>query len=115
MGLLLGFASLHLMHVVAARACGERIVWWFAVAALCLSSVGIYLGRFQRLNSWDAVRRPHDIIDMVQSRLHDPFANATLLTVVIAFSVTLSLCYFALYTVVLPRLDLDRLRSRVWR
>ena len=52
---------------------------------------------------------------MVQSRLHDPFANATLLTVVIAFSVTLSLCYFALYTVVLPRLDLDRLRSRVWR
>jgi uncharacterized membrane protein len=104
-GLLLGFASLYLMQFVAARTVGERMAWSWAVGVLCLSSVGIYLGRFQRLNSWDAIRHPRLILDMVSARLQDPFANETLLTVTIAFSAFLVVSYVVIYALVLPRLE----------
>ncbi|MFN0148120.1 MAG: DUF1361 domain-containing protein [Dehalococcoidia bacterium] len=111
-GLLLGFASLYLMQAVAARTIGVRLTWWWVVAVLCLSSVGIYLGRYQRLNSWDVVRQPRRIIDMVQERLQAPFANETLLVVTLLFSLSLTAAYVLLYTVVLPRMDFRRGRFR---
>jgi uncharacterized membrane protein len=103
-GMLLGFASLYLMQAVAASAVGERLVWWFVLVVLGLSSIGIYLGRFQRLNSWDAVRRPGHIGDMALARARDPFANPTLLAVTVGFTAALTATYLALYTFALPRL-----------
>src|SRR3954447_4165942 len=57
-GLLLGLASLFLMHAVARRVVGAVSAWVLVVGALTLSSFGIYLGRVQRWNSWDAFVRP---------------------------------------------------------
>lgn len=102
-GLLLGFASLYLMQAVAARAVGDRIVWWCVVAVLSLSSVGIYLGRFQRLNSWDAVRHPRLIAAMIRERLQAPLDNPTLITVTLFFTVFLSVAYLLAYTLVAAR------------
>ena len=111
-GLLLGFASLYLMQAVASRTVGERLTWSWVVAVLCLTSVGIYLGRYQRLNSWDVVRHPRMIVSMVEERLQAPFANTTLLLVTVVFTLSLTLCYLVLYAVVLPRMDFRRGRFR---
>ncbi len=57
-GLSLGWLSLYLMQEVVRGWCGARWAWRFAVAMLALSSFGIYLGRFERWNSWDVFARP---------------------------------------------------------
>lgn len=79
-GLLLGLGSLYLVHAVVAARLGEAAGWGLAVGALALSSVGIYLGRFPRFNSWDVVTNPGGLVDVVLSRLGDPLGNPFLLT-----------------------------------
>ena len=56
--LALGFASLLLVQFVVTRAAGAMIGWATALASLFAASVGIYLGRVLRFNSWDVVHRP---------------------------------------------------------
>jgi uncharacterized membrane protein len=96
-GLLLGFASLYLMQRVTENYLGTRAIWLFVTGVLTLSSVGIYLGRFQRLNSWDAVTQPHRLADMAGFRLLHPFSNPTLLTVIVFFTLFLTVVYLLLY------------------
>ena len=57
-GLVLGLASLLLIHAITRRLVGSTKAWLFVVAVLALCSFGIYLGRVQRLNSWDVFVRP---------------------------------------------------------
>ena len=61
-GLALGFVSLYLMQVVVARRLGPLAGWGVVWAALVLSGVGVYLGRFERWNSWDVVTEPSKVV-----------------------------------------------------
>ena len=54
-------------HISAA---GTRSVLF---AAILLSGLGIYIGRFRRWNSWDALLRPDDLLtDLVHSFMQGP-------------------------------------------
>jgi uncharacterized membrane protein len=63
-GLLLGVVSMFLMHDIVRRQFGRAAGWAFVFAAGVLSSLGIYIGRFLRWNSWDLFFHPLE-------RLHD--------------------------------------------
>ncbi len=104
-GLLLGFASLYLVQSIVRLSISERATWLFVLATLSLSSVGIYLGRYQRLNSWDAVRHPTLIPGMIRARLGDPFGNPALIAVTLTFTTLLFVGYLAVYAVLLPRFE----------
>ena len=54
-GLVIGFVSLYLMQSTVRRMAGELTSWVFIAAVAALSSLGICLGRFLRLNSWDII------------------------------------------------------------
>jgi len=54
-GLIIGFVSLYLMQSAVRRIAGEWLSWLFIAAVAVLSSFGICLGRFLRLNSWDII------------------------------------------------------------
>jgi uncharacterized membrane protein len=54
-GLVIGFVSLYLMQLTVRRMAGEMASWIFIAAVAGLSSFGICLGRFLRLNSWDII------------------------------------------------------------
>jgi len=110
-GLLLGFASVYLIEAVLDRSLGRRVMWPFTLGVLGLASVGIYLGRFQRLNSWDALRHPHLLLDMARERMAHPLSNHTLLLVTVLFTLALTLAYTAICTYVLPRVALNRRRQ----
>jgi uncharacterized membrane protein len=97
--LALGFASLLLVQIVVTRAAGPVAGWSVAVAALFLSSVGMYLGRVDRFNSWDVVRRPRLVAWTLRQRLDDPFANHELLLFVAATGGFLTLAYVVVYGV----------------
>ena len=78
-GLLLGLASLLLVHRIVAARMGTAAGWALAIGSLALTSLGVYLGRFPRFNSWDVVTNPQGLVDVVLGRLLDPFGNPFLL------------------------------------
>ncbi|WP_346007795.1 DUF1361 domain-containing protein [Janibacter terrae] len=78
-GLLLGLASLLLVHHVVAARVGHLAGWVLAIGSLALSSLGIYLGRFPRFNSWDVLTNPRGLVDVIAYRLADPLGNPFLL------------------------------------
>jgi uncharacterized membrane protein len=97
-GLTLGFASLYLVHVVARRSLGSITVWAGIAVVLALTSFGIYLGRFERWNSWDVVSRPGPLLHSIGARIVDPDPRTAGVTVV--FTAFLALAYAAFYSVV---------------
>jgi uncharacterized membrane protein len=89
-GLMLGFCSLQEMQRLFTRAYGRRWGWAFAVVALLLGSLGVYIGRFLRYNSWNVVSHPQALaLDLADRFLH-PFMHAR------TYGVTLLLTAFLL-------------------
>ena len=57
-GLLLGLTSIHLLRRIARQRVGPVASRVTIVAVFAASSFGIFLGRFEQLNSWDLLARP---------------------------------------------------------
>ena len=106
-GVLLGFASLYLMQTVVRQWRGAVAGWIFAFVAIALGSLGIYLGRFLRLNSWDALEHPSVLPRILHAAARDPFAYQEAIAVTVLFTAALSFAYFLLYNVAAGGLDLD--------
>jgi len=96
-GLVLGFVSLYLMQSVVARMFGRVVSWMFIAVVAGLSSFGVYLGRFVRVNSWDVVTRPGKLYDGVHAWVSDPFAHSTSFAFPILFATFLFIAYVMLY------------------
>jgi uncharacterized membrane protein len=93
-GLLLGLLSLYLIHAVARRAVGAVNAWALVLAVLALSSFGIYLGRFERWNSWDVFTRPQSLLGDALEHLTD----ARTVSVTILFTAFLTTSYLVFYS-----------------
>ena len=57
-GLFLGMVSLFLMQEIVRREFGGWFGWGFVLVVAGLSSIGVYMGRFLRWNSWDIFGNP---------------------------------------------------------
>ncbi len=66
-GLLLGIVSLYLMQEIVRKTFGKLLGWVFVFSVSLLSSIGVYLGRFLRWNSWDIL---HDPIQIMRESWH---------------------------------------------
>ena len=106
-GLMLGFASLYLMQSVVRQWRGDIAGWAFAVVSIALSSLGIYLGRFLRLNSWDALEHPSVLPRIAHAVARDPVAYQEAIAVTVTFTAGLTFAYFLLYSFAGLRLELD--------
>jgi len=96
-GLLLGLLSLYLMQRRVSRLCGPRTGWLFALAAVGLAGFGIYLGRFERWNSWDLFTRPLVLSADVWGLFRHPHANRAAFTFSTLCAGFLFLTYAAFY------------------
>ena len=61
-GLLLGVVSLYLMQEIVKRVFGKFFGWLMVLSVSILGSIGVYLGRFLRWNSWDLIHMPKEIL-----------------------------------------------------
>jgi uncharacterized membrane protein len=71
-GMLLGVISLYLMQDIIVRNFGHTTGWIFVFVVSALSSFGIYVGRFVRLNSWDIMQNPGETAQEVLGVIVDP-------------------------------------------
>ncbi|MEP7198307.1 MAG: DUF1361 domain-containing protein [Chloroflexota bacterium] len=71
-GLFLAFASLRTMQTLAQQLFGRAASWLLVVATVGLSGFGIYLGRFMNFNSWDVLKQPDDVFEVVVGRMLHP-------------------------------------------
>jgi uncharacterized membrane protein len=92
-GLMLGVISLYLVHCVVGSTYGTAAGWALAGVALGLSGLGMYLGRFVRLNSWDVFTHPDMLIDKVLLRAEDIQEDLRLLAFAGGASLLLALLY----------------------
>jgi uncharacterized membrane protein len=96
-GLALGFVSLFLIHSVARRHLGAVRAWIGVWAVLALSSVGVFLGRFRRFNSWDVFTDPKPILGALAKGLSDPLDYPKVVAVTVVFSGFLVGTYLVFY------------------
>lgn len=95
-GLVLGFASLAIFHRVAASRFGPVRGWGLVASASFLAGFGIYLGRFERWNTWDLLARPFDLLASVAAPVLNPFGNERVWAVTLSIGGFLFLAYAAL-------------------
>ena len=88
-GVLLGVVSFYIMHMIILGAFGRLAGWVFVLIVSGLSSLGIYLGRYGRFNSWDIFQHPSEVALTLLGRVIDPslrlFAFTGLLTAFFLF------------------------------
>jgi uncharacterized membrane protein len=96
-GLVLGFLSLYLVQAVVARRLGRPAGWTLALGALAASGVGVYLGRFQRWNSWDVFTEPSRIVGQLASAALDPLAHGRPLALSVSFAFAWCMGYALFY------------------
>jgi uncharacterized membrane protein len=104
-GLLLGFGSLYLVQLILQRVVGPALAWLGVVGVLALASAGVYVGRFIRFNSWDALLHPLSVADVIQDQLTAvPVRMAAALLGLTAF---LLVGYLVVYSFTDLELELD--------
>lgn len=100
-GLFLSIYSLYSVQILVRQAFGRLVGWLFTVCVLLLSSLGIFIGRFVRWNSWDLLSEPVTILkdthfiltDANQLRLLLPFTAIIFVLTLLSYSFVYSFTY----------------------
>lgn len=93
-GLILGYVSLLEVQTFLRNFFSKTIVNIGSIIALLLCGFGIYLGRFQRWNSWDIITQPFSLFADILNILAQPHT----LGLAVVLSAFLLLGYFTLNT-----------------
>ena len=114
-GLVVGMASLWLVQQVVADRFGVWAGWLMAFVSLVAAGFGVYLGRFQRWNSWDIFVDPMGLARDIVYGLIDPWAVARAVVVTLLFASFLVIAYSTihLFSAVQSRQITPRKRPRL--
>ena len=96
-GLLLGISSLYLMQEIVTRTFNPIMGWIFAIVVTSLSSVGVFMGRFLRWNSWDLLQDPIPIAKDVYGIMRHPISNLPTYVFTILFTLLFLFIYFTIH------------------
>jgi uncharacterized membrane protein len=92
-GCFLGVVSLRIMHDLVRQRLGRTLGWLFVLIVTTLSGFGIYLGRFQRFNSWDLLTHPHRVYGLMLRGLLDPLSHSRTWGVTLMFGAMMLVTY----------------------
>lgn len=104
--LMLGFASLYLIHAIIRPRTSALVGWAVVVCVLGLASVGVYLGRFARFNSWDVVTRPHLVMSVIRQEIDSPIHDPKMVAALLVLTAFLLVGYLVLYAFAALRIEL---------
>lgn len=95
-GMLMGIISIYRIQKVIETRSGNFISWLFTIGAIFLCSFGIYLGRYERWNSWDLISNPVALSKDILGQILHPVSNAHTIAITVTFSAFLLLIYITL-------------------
>ena len=98
-GVIAGIISLEIIHKILKENFGNKISWVIVVFLMILTSFGVYIGRFARLNSWDIINL-EKLFDDIMSVM-TPFAPIFILI----FTLMTMTLYCGYYFFVSSKLD----------
>jgi uncharacterized membrane protein len=104
--LMLGFASLYLIHAIIGQRAGAALGWVVVVCVLGVASFGVYLGRFARFNSWDVVTRPHLVLSVIRQDIDSPLHDPKMVVALLVLTASLLVGYLILYAFAALRIEL---------
>lgn len=96
-GLLLGIASLYLIQEIVTELFTPMIGWLFAISMTIISSIGVYLGRFLRWNSWDLLQDPILIAKDMYGIVRHPISNLPTYFFTILFTLLFLFIYLTVH------------------
>jgi uncharacterized membrane protein len=102
-GILAAFSSFRDVEFVVARRFGRMASWAVLALAAFASGFGIYLGRVERLNSWDVFTQPAGLMSAVTERLFAPWTQPRALAVTLLHGAVVLFGYVAVRVITRPR------------
>ncbi len=93
-GWFLGLVSMHIWRSIIEVLVGQAAGRAFLVLAAFASGFGVYLGRVDRWNSWDPVRRPGRLVVRTAHEVLAPQAHPQMVWITLAFGALLLLTYW---------------------
>ncbi len=106
-GWLLGLLSLEVWKRLLEERLGRVAAWVGVLAVSVLCGYGIYLGRFERWNSWNVLDRPRSLLEAVLGHMSEPLTHRWLLVTTGVFAGLVLLSYLAFESLV-PRRRTER-------
>jgi len=100
-GVFLAIASLRTMQALVKIHLGIILSWFFVIVSVSLCGLGLYLGRFNRWNSWDLLIHPKTILKDIAIQVINPFDNLGFFGFTILFIFFLFISYL-MFTSILP-------------
>ncbi len=94
-GMFLGFLSLRDLESMLLLKWKPRRVQIFVSGLLFLASLGVYLGRFLRWNSWDILQHPMTLLGDVADRFFHPMDHPRTWGVTILLGLFLNMVYMS--------------------
>jgi uncharacterized membrane protein len=92
-GVFLGVISLYIVQAFVRERIGAVACRIFVGIIIGLTGLGIYLGRYVRLNSWDFFLHPRGVIRNALAPFMDPVNHQQALYVMVLYSSFLLVCY----------------------
>jgi uncharacterized membrane protein len=92
-GVFLAIASLRTMQALIKIHLGNILSWFFVIVSLSLCGLGLYLGRFNRWNSWDLLIHPKTILKDIAIQVINPLDNLSFFGFTIIFIFFLFISY----------------------
>ena len=88
-----GFQSLHIVQHWFVRKFSHATAWCVTLGSLGLSGFGVYLGRFDRWNSWDLVHRPVSLLSRITAYVLHPMTHTRTWGFTLGFGTLLIFAY----------------------
>lgn len=96
--LIFGFNSLLGIERLISKRLSEKASMLVVSGLLLLSGYGIYLGRFQRWNSWDIVSQPMNLISNIADHVIHPFSHPRMLLFSAVMGCLMILLYYGMFS-----------------
>lgn len=93
--LMVGHHSLFEVHRFLGRKIGQQKAWLAVAFILLISAYGVYLGRFERWNSWDVLAQPLPLLQSIAATFLHPWAHREVIAITFFFSVFLFIAYLS--------------------
>jgi uncharacterized membrane protein len=99
-GLMLGFISLLEIQNLIRKRTNRLKGWIFAIITLLTGSLGIYIGRYVRLNSWDIASNPVLLYTTLVTHFQDHIQRMEMIVMTLQYGIFLFLGYLTVKIII---------------